>query len=77
MENVTEIEHRMLLSECTKIQDAGHLAREMTNAMQAGLEGLVLKDSESTYEPNMRRWLKFKKVLEKNKQTNLNRIVLN
>lgn len=29
--------------------------------LQLGLEGLVLKDLESTYEPGKRHWLKVKK----------------
>ncbi len=29
--------------------------------MKEGLEGLVLKDTKSTYEPGKRHWLKMKK----------------
>ena len=30
----------------------------MKRVMSEGLEGLVLKDAHSTYEPGKRRWLK-------------------
>lgn len=33
----------------------------MLQVLELGLEGLVLKDLESTYEPGKRHWLKVKK----------------
>lgn len=60
---VNVIPNRILVSEyvlCSGSTDDREalLADRMGTAIENGLEGLMLKDVKSTYEPNSRRWLK-------------------
>jgi DNA ligase-3 len=52
------IEHAEYLKATSKEQ----LQALMNRVLQEGLEGLVLKDIASIYEPGARHWLKIKKV---------------
>lgn len=60
-ENVTEIPGRIMLSDQRVAQRPGDLRKMIMEAIHEGLEGLVLKDSKSVYEPGKRHWLKMKK----------------
>lgn len=67
LENIISVvPNRIMLSHC--ILAKGHredvealLASQMSAAVATGLEGLVIKDIESPYEPGARHWLKMKK----------------
>ncbi|KAK7476103.1 hypothetical protein BaRGS_00032657 [Batillaria attramentaria] len=59
--NMTEIPHRVMLSEVHKITKPPQLQNLMMKVFNEGLEGLVLKDTKSNYEPGKRHWLKIKK----------------
>ncbi|GMR36930.1 hypothetical protein PMAYCL1PPCAC_07125 [Pristionchus mayeri] len=61
--HMTEISNRVHFSqyEEVKLGDKKHLSRMIFNAIDDGLEGLVIKDSKSIYEPGKRHWLKVKK----------------
>eukprot|EP00730_Choanoeca_flexa_P003872 TRINITY_DN11529_c0_g1_i3.p1 TRINITY_DN11529_c0_g1~~TRINITY_DN11529_c0_g1_i3.p1 ORF type:complete len:850 (+),score=261.28 TRINITY_DN11529_c0_g1_i3:54-2603(+) len=61
MQNVVSLKNEIMYSEQTPIDDAATLKALMTKVMQQKLEGLVLKDKNSTYEPAKRRWLKMKR----------------
>jgi len=52
------------------------LSNEMKNSMELGLEGLVLKDIKSIYEPNARHWIKIKKDYLKGMADSADLIVL-
>ncbi|XP_060578412.1 DNA ligase 3-like, partial [Ruditapes philippinarum] len=56
-----EIPNRILFSEMKHITEEDDLTDMMTRVFQEGLEGLVLKDVNSIYEPGKRHWLKIKK----------------
>ncbi|MFH4975129.1 hypothetical protein AB6A40_001838 [Gnathostoma spinigerum] len=62
-ENINEIPNRVLLSNYQLINHGEHhrLRTMIWKAIDEGLEGLVLKDVDSVYEPGMRHWLKMKK----------------
>ncbi|KAK2581838.1 hypothetical protein KPH14_002304 [Odynerus spinipes] len=60
-ENVTEIPNRIMLSEVQEVNDPQDLAQMIAKVLKMGLEGLVLKDIKSKYEPGKRYWLKVKK----------------
>jgi DNA ligase-3 len=60
-DNITEIPGRIMLSELTLITKPVDLRKLMMSAINQGLEGLVLKDTKSIYEPGKRHWLKMKK----------------
>ncbi|XP_071946182.1 DNA ligase 3-like isoform X2 [Antedon mediterranea] len=59
--NITPIPGRIMFSEMHELTKHEQLAGLLTEVFQEGLEGLVLKDSQSKYEPGMRHWLKVKK----------------
>lgn len=59
--NMTEIHNRIMFSEIKLITNEDQLTEMMTKVFQDGLEGLVLKDVNGTYEPGKRHWLKVKK----------------
>ena len=61
--NVKIVPDRIELSEKTEIGvgDEATLCRVMTRVLRDGLEGLVVKDKQSVYEPGARHWLKIKK----------------
>lgn len=60
-DNMVEVSNRILFSEMKHVTRAGDLADMITRVIREGLEGLVLKDVKSTYEPGKRHWLKVKK----------------
>ncbi|CAL7941000.1 unnamed protein product [Xylocopa violacea] len=60
-ERMTEIPNRIMLSEVQEIHTAEDLAEMIAKVLKLGLEGLVLKDMHSKYEPGKRHWLKVKK----------------
>ncbi|XP_038615595.1 DNA ligase 3 [Tachyglossus aculeatus] len=60
-DNMVEIPNRILFSEMKHVTRASDLADMINRVIREGLEGLVLKDVKSTYEPGKRHWLKVKK----------------
>lgn len=60
-ENMTEIPNHIMFSEMEEVHKAADLAAMITKVLKEGLEGLVLKDLMSIYEPGKRHWLKVKK----------------
>lgn len=60
-ENMTEIPNHVVFSEMKEIHRSEDLAAMIAKVLKLGLEGLVLKDLLSTYEPGKRHWLKVKK----------------
>ena len=60
-QQVVEVGHHVKLSDLTKISTKSQLAGQIKSVLAQGLEGLVLKDALSTYEPGKRHWLKIKK----------------
>lgn len=60
-ENMTQITNHIMFSEMEEIDDAKQLRDMIVRVLKLGLEGLVLKDRESIYEPGKRHWLKVKK----------------
>uniref|UniRef100_A0A8C4NA28 DNA ligase n=1 Tax=Eptatretus burgeri TaxID=7764 RepID=A0A8C4NA28_EPTBU len=60
-ENMIEIPNHVLFSEMQHVTKAADLAEMITRVIREGLEGLVLKDVMSVYEPGKRHWLKVKK----------------
>ncbi|XP_026669281.1 DNA ligase 3 isoform X2 [Ceratina calcarata] len=60
-ERMTEIPNRIMLSEVKEVHRATDLAEMIGEVLKMGLEGLVLKDVHSKYEPGKRHWLKVKK----------------
>lgn len=60
-ENMVEIPNHILFSEMKHVTKAADLADMITRVIREGLEGLVLKDLKSIYEPGKRHWLKVKK----------------
>ncbi|VVC88254.1 unnamed protein product, partial [Leptidea sinapis] len=60
-DNMVEVKNHVMFSEQQLIKKPSDLASMIAKVLQLGLEGLVLKDLESTYEPGKRHWLKVKK----------------
>ncbi|XP_032688093.1 DNA ligase 3 isoform X2 [Odontomachus brunneus] len=60
-DRMTEIPNRIMLSEVHEVHDPQDLAKMIIKVLKLGLEGLVLKDINSKYEPGKRHWLKVKK----------------
>ncbi|XP_006890972.1 PREDICTED: DNA ligase 3 [Elephantulus edwardii] len=60
-DNMVEIPNRIMFSEMKHVTKASDLADMINRVIREGLEGLVLKDLKSTYEPGKRHWLKVKK----------------
>ncbi|KAK3880469.1 hypothetical protein Pcinc_015071 [Petrolisthes cinctipes] len=58
---MTEIKHRVVLSEQRMVKAKDDLKEMISTVLKQGLEGLVLKDINSIYEPGKRHWLKVKK----------------
>ncbi|KAL2742350.1 DNA ligase 3 isoform X1 [Vespula maculifrons] len=58
---MTEIPNRIMLSESQEVHKKKDLAEMIAKVLRLGLEGLVLKDIKSKYEPGKRHWLKVKK----------------
>ncbi|XP_022085530.1 DNA ligase 3-like [Acanthaster planci] len=60
-QNLTPVKNRIMLSESKDISVASDLSSLIMSVIREGLEGLVLKDKMSVYEPGKRHWLKVKK----------------
>ncbi|KAL3272358.1 hypothetical protein HHI36_013837 [Cryptolaemus montrouzieri] len=60
-ENMTEVKNHIVFSESKIIHKQSDLREMMIKVFKLGLEGLVLKDLQSIYEPGKRHWLKVKK----------------
>lgn len=60
-EKMIEIPNHIMFSEMQEINEEKELALMITKVLKLGLEGLVLKDVMSVYEPGKRHWLKVKK----------------
>ncbi|XP_071109964.1 DNA ligase 3-like [Haliotis cracherodii] len=60
-DNMQEIPNRIMFSEYEHIKKPSDLQSMMDKVFREGLEGLVLKDVNSNYEPGKRHWLKVKK----------------
>ncbi|KAF0294238.1 DNA ligase 3 [Amphibalanus amphitrite] len=58
---MTEVPNRVMFSELKHITKAPDLSDMIASVIRQGLEGLVLKDFGSIYEPGKRHWLKVKK----------------
>ncbi|XP_063237948.1 DNA ligase 3 isoform X2 [Bacillus rossius redtenbacheri] len=61
LDNMIEIPNHVLFSEVEEVHEPKDLESLITKVLKQGLEGLVLKDLMSTYEPGKRHWLKVKK----------------
>ena len=57
-ENMTEVGNRIKLSEIKHITKKPDLVDMIKDVFKKGLEGLMIKDIKSTYEPGKRHWLK-------------------
>lgn len=60
-DNLTVIKNHIQLSEYRLLKTKNDLVEMTKEVLKKGLEGLVLKGSNSIYEPGKRRWLKVKK----------------
>ncbi|XP_062887358.1 DNA ligase 3 [Mobula hypostoma] len=60
-DNMVEIPNRIMFSEMKHVTRASDLGEMINRVIKEGLEGLVLKDVKSLYEPGKRHWLKVKK----------------
>lgn len=60
-QNIKPVKNHIMLSEQTLVKKGEELSDLMMNVIKQGLEGLVLKDLRSIYEPGKRHWLKMKK----------------
>ena len=56
-----EVGNHIKFSEAKIIHKKAELAEHIQFVLKKGLEGLVLKDTKSIYEPGKRHWLKVKK----------------
>lgn len=61
VDNMVEIKNHVVISEVKVIHKEQDLTDMIIKVLKLGLEGLVLKDLESKYEPGKRHWLKVKK----------------
>ena len=59
--HMVEVGNTIKFSELTKITSRAELKKMISDVISQGLEGLVLKDKMSTYDPGKRHWLKVKK----------------
>ena len=59
--NMQEVGNYVKFSELTEIKKKSDLSGMIKTVLEQGLEGLVLKDANSAYEPGKRHWLKVKK----------------
>jgi len=60
-EHMVEVGNNVKFSEMKVIKKKPQLVDMIKDVLKQGLEGLVLKDIKSTYEPGKRHWLKVKK----------------
>lgn len=59
--NMVEIPNHIKFSDIKLIKDLKDLEEMLTAVLDRGLEGLMLKDLEGTYEPGKRHWMKVKR----------------
>ncbi|KAB7504682.1 DNA ligase 3 [Armadillidium nasatum] len=59
--NMVVVKNHVVLSEMKEIHKPEELRKMIQSVIKQGLEGLVLKDINSIYEPGKRHWLKVKK----------------
>ena len=55
---MTEVGNRIKLSEIKRIRSRDELEEMIRDVFRQGLEGLMIKDMKSVYEPGKRHWLK-------------------
>ncbi|XP_013776883.1 DNA ligase 3-like [Limulus polyphemus] len=60
-QNMMEIKNHIMFSEMKLVIEKEVLKKMIQSAINQGLEGLVLKGTNNTYEPGKRHWLKIKK----------------
>ncbi|XP_040563557.1 DNA ligase 3 isoform X1 [Lepeophtheirus salmonis] len=60
-QHMVEVGNYIKFSEMKVIKKKSELGEMIQDVLKKGLEGLVLKDINSTYEPGKRHWLKVKK----------------
>ncbi|XP_077998506.1 DNA ligase 3-like [Glandiceps talaboti] len=60
-ENMKEIQNKIMFTEAQLVTKPSELRDLIMKTFREGLEGLVLKDLKSIYEPGKRHWLKVKK----------------
>ncbi|AEN03743.1 ATP-dependent DNA ligase [Yokapox virus] len=60
-EIIVEIPNRIMLSELYVVKEINQLSNILDNVLSQKLEGLVVKDINSSYLPGKRKWLKIKK----------------
>jgi len=58
---LVEVGNSVKLSDLSRVSKKSELAAQIKSVLSQGLEGLVIKDALSTYEPGKRHWLKVKK----------------
>ena len=58
VDNMQEVGNRIKLSEIQEIKKKDELGEMIKDTFRKGLEGLMVKDKKSTYEPGKRHWLK-------------------
>ncbi|XP_046390611.1 DNA ligase 3 [Ischnura elegans] len=61
IQNMKEIKNHVMFSEMKEVHEPKDLEAMISKVLKQGLEGLVLKDLKSAYEPGKRHWLKVKK----------------
>ncbi|XP_071445716.1 DNA ligase 3 isoform X2 [Hetaerina americana] len=61
IQNMREIQNHVMFSEMKEVYQPKDLEAMISKVLKQGLEGLVLKNLKSTYEPGKRHWLKVKK----------------
>ncbi|KAI3389664.1 hypothetical protein SNEBB_001377 [Seison nebaliae] len=59
--NITPIKNHIRLSQLFKAESSSDVDRLMRMAINKKLEGIMIKDKQSVYEPGKRHWLKMKK----------------
>lgn len=61
-QQMQEVGNRVKFSEYKHITTPSQLAAMIEEVLRQGLEGLVLKDVKSTYQPGKRHWLKVRSL---------------
>jgi len=61
VDNMVEVGNRIKLSEIKHITKKQQLVDMIKEVLSLGLEGLMIKDTKSIYEPGKRHWMKIKK----------------
>eukprot|EP00164_Ancoracysta_twista_P004258 GFYU01005737.1.p1 GENE.GFYU01005737.1~~GFYU01005737.1.p1 ORF type:complete len:638 (-),score=220.42 GFYU01005737.1:54-1697(-) len=60
-EHINVVPNHIVLSEAVRLKTDTELAEKMEDAIERGLEGLMMKGLKSTYKPGDRKWFKLKK----------------